>query len=626
MNLTRKQKKLLKKQLKVLSLEQIASNLGVSEKDLLGYLKIKTPKKRYYQLVSDEMAEVVETARNFRLADFLKCNWEYLLILAFLVAGVYFNSLSNDFLSDDIATIRDNPELKNLAYVGLPTPPYFVVTRFVEHLVYSLAGLVPAYYRLVNFVFHFGATSLVFVLGGFFFGMPVSFFAASLYAVHPLLSESVLWISGMPYVLGCFFSLLATVFFLFGLAKKRWLEVITASVLLVISFASSEKTATLAFAWLVFVILSPSLRRDRKNWPFLAVYLLIGLFWAAVLSGQVGERIESLTGSYYSAGGYENPLRQIPIAIGTYLELFAAPLALTFYHSEEIQVSGWELGYKALITLSFFGLMAYCFFKQKKLFFWQVFLFVAMATTLTPLRISWIVAERYAYLGSIGLFFTAAYFLNELGKKLNRQKLTWMILIVILVLFSARTIVRGLDWRNQDYLWLATDKVSPNSHQNHNNLGDLYYRKQDYNRAIAEFQEAIRLKPNYGDAFHNMANVYHVLGNDAEAAKHYETALTFNQNIWQSHLNLAVIYYQTGRADLSLPHMEKVVELKPGEPEYRANLAGMYMGIGNNEKARSEFEKVLMADPTNEKARQGLSNLNKTPETGESGVLPSNTQ
>ncbi len=74
--------------------------------------------------------------------------------------------------------------------------------------------------------------------------------------------------------------------------------------------------------------------------------------------------------------------------------------------------------------------------------------------------------------------------------------------------------MRNFDWKNQDTLWLATAKTSPSSHQNHNNLGDLYARRGEYEKAVEEFKKAIELKPDYGDAYHNLANVYHQIGKE----------------------------------------------------------------------------------------------------------------
>ena len=76
----------------------------------------------------------------------------------------------------------------------------------------------------------------------------------------------------------------------------------------------------------------------------------------------------------------------------------------------------------------------------------------------------------------------------------------------IVVSLSIRTIVRNVDWKNEDNLWVATGKVAPSGAPIHNNLGDVYARHNDYPKAIEEFTRATQINPGYADAYHNLAN------------------------------------------------------------------------------------------------------------------------
>ena len=47
----------------------------------------------------------------------VKMNWKFLGLICILIFGVYLNSLKGDFVSDDYATITQNPLIGNLGYM-----------------------------------------------------------------------------------------------------------------------------------------------------------------------------------------------------------------------------------------------------------------------------------------------------------------------------------------------------------------------------------------------------------------------------------------------------------------------------------------------------------------------------
>ncbi|MFH1388643.1 MAG: tetratricopeptide repeat protein, partial [Patescibacteria group bacterium] len=188
---------------------------------------------------------------------------------------------------------------------------------------------------------------------------------------------------------------------------------------------------------------------------------------------------------------------------------------------------------------------------------------ISLAVTLTPFRISWIVAERYVYLGSIGVIVIFSMFVNWVLGRYKLQGLYWSLLILIVFPLSIRTIIRNADWKSHDTLWLATAKYSPNSPQNHNNLGDYYGRMGDQETAIIEFKKAIELKPNYADAYHNLANTYQQLERFDEAVENYQKAIEFNPGLWQSYQNLGVIYYHQKNFDEALKYFKESLKINP---------------------------------------------------------------
>jgi hypothetical protein len=121
--------------------------------------------------------------------------------LVFLCFLVYFNTLKNGFVSDDIDAIVNNP------LVSRPLYYWLYPSMLLNSLSYALVRLNPLAYHLTNILLHALATLLVFFFLRLFFKTEACFWGASLFAVHPIHTEAVSWISGRPYIMTTLFML-----------------------------------------------------------------------------------------------------------------------------------------------------------------------------------------------------------------------------------------------------------------------------------------------------------------------------------------------------------------------------------------------------------------------------------
>jgi tetratricopeptide (TPR) repeat protein len=601
MVLSGSQKKYIGKHIRRSSLSAISKKTGVPENEILDFLKNHWGKEKYQKFVTGLKTPELSSLKNGSLKTWLTKNWKVLVFFAALVSIVYANSLGNDFISDDIGAIRDNPQLNKFIYFW--HPPYFRLSlvSFIIFLTNKVFGLVPVFYRLPNILFHLGSVILIFFLLAHFFPSPIPFFTASLFAVHPILVESVSWISGTPYSGSAFFILLSFLTYILS-TKKKAKFLLLSFVFFYIALLFSEKVI---FFPLVLFLYEVCFGRLKTNWKKLIPFFVLGGFWILYLAGLVGTRITALATKYYQQPERANPLVQIPIAITSYLGLIFWPQKLTLYHTE-MAFGRVEFIFRAVCTVLSFVLLGFFFKKDRRIFFWGSFFVIALSPTLLPLGISWIVAERYVYLGAIGILAIFSLLVYKLGEKVKNPKVAYTALVVTIVLLSVRTIVRNADWKNQDTLWGATAKFSPSSPQNHNNLGDMYARHGDLQKAAEEFKTAIQLKPNYGDAFHNLANVYQQMGKDDLAIENYQKALSFNPNLWQSYQNLAAIYFDQGKFLLAKENLEKAIGVNSQNSYLYSNLGIIYLNLGEREKAKEATLRALELDPQNQKAKQFL--------------------
>jgi tetratricopeptide (TPR) repeat protein len=507
---------------------------------------------------------------DFNLYQFLLKNINYFSGFFILIFIIYLNAFDNAFVSDDILGTQKNPVF--LDFSNLLSPTYW---SYIPYFIFFKLGLTtPFYFRAINLFLHFGSTCLVFIILNITTKKkPLALITALLFAAHPILIESVTWISGKPYSQYAFFFLASFLFYLRSTqSKENGRRFFLSSVLcFFLTLLSSEKAVAL-FA--IFPLYELAFGNLKKNWKKLWPFLFLTVSFAIIYLSRTGQVMNTLATQYYNPPSekFYNPLIQVPIVISSYLGLIFWPQGLSLYHSEMSFSTGTYL-LCLLVFLVFFGLIFYGWKKNRFLFFWLTFFFISLLPTLTPLKVSWIVAERYVYIGTVGILAVCAYFFNWLLEKFPTKKI-WLSSFFILIIsaLSVRTIIRNIDWDNEDNLWIATAKTSPSGFVIHNNLGDVYARQNNPEKAIAEFKKALEINPGYADAFHNLANTYQAVGNTQEAIINYQKAAEINPRLWQSYQNLASIYFMQKEFAKAYELIKKALEINPTNTSLQENL------------------------------------------------------
>lgn len=392
----------------------------------------------------------------------------------------------------------------------------------------------------------------------------------SLFAVHPILVESVAWLSGMPYALSAMLFLFSFFFYINSRNNSKYYYF---SLLFFLATLNTNDKAISLF--LIFVFWEFCFGSLKNAWKKTVPYFAVSFVWMAMSVLKIGYRIQSIDAVSYSGGqnsGLYNPLVQVPIAIANYLKLIFWPEKLTLYHTD-VSFTQIQFVIIYIVFLAFLGILFYSFKKNRSVFFWLSFFLITLLPVLTPFKIAWIVAERYAYLGTLGIIVPVAMFFDWTARKYGAYKTQiYAGFALIILALSARTIARNGDWKNEDNLWLATAKVDASGQSIHNNLGDVYSRQGDFPKAAEEFQKAIEINPNYGDAYHNLANTYKAMGKNDLAIENYQKALKINPNLWQSYQNLAAIYFDKGDYQKSLEYIQKAIAVNPQDESLKSNL------------------------------------------------------
>lgn len=496
---------------------------------------------------------------------FLEHKFSFLLI-ALLCVGVYFNILDNAFVSDDVQGILENPDLGNLSLALKKLN----LSVFLKDLVFLCFGRGVLAYHILSIVLHILATILV-----YFFILilteneRLSSFATLLFALHPLHTETITWISGRTYALYSVFFLLSFIFYHLSLEKeKRTAYLLSSLVLYTIALFCSYWVLPLL---VIFPLYGWYLKGKKFDWRFyltLAAATAINFFLAYRI-GTVGSK--TATGA--EVGGTHDITVLIPFSITQYLYLLFWPKVLSFYH-EGLRLSSdyvfWSRIFTALFTLL---LPAILFWRKKKLpLFFLFFFLIAISLSLSPIKVGYYVAERYVYLASISFCVLVAYALLWLEKKLPIKNLALFLLIPILLLYSIRAFVRNEDWQTRASFWAATVRDTPTSYRAHNNLGDVYGWRGDWVKAAKQFTTAIRLKANYVAPRYNLGIALMNMGKFEEAEQSLLVALKLKPDYYQAYFVLGIIDYKQGNLEGAREHWEECLKINPNYAKARQAL------------------------------------------------------
>jgi tetratricopeptide (TPR) repeat protein len=535
------------------------------------------------------------------IRQIIKENWKFLTALVIGIFLLYANSLNGAFVSDDYASIPNNPVIMNFGE-GLKGSFLGVMNWFLA-VTFGIGS--PVSFHLFNLIVYMMVCVLAFIFLVLVFNKKIAIFSTILFAVLPVHVEAVSWISGKPYLFTSFTVLFSLIFFILylktGIKKYFWFLI---CFLPITFFAEKVRSISLILLAIFYVFTFGNNSKKKINWLKLSFFGFLGIIvLGLILWPLINFRINNVNSGYNGSGGiFYNPFFQYPTAIAKYLQLALVPADLTLYHTMYI-IPDW-LNWS--IILSYLAAVVYFFFKDKKIFFALGFIFLATAPSMAPVKVSWLVAERYLLLGSLGFCTFLVLFFERLGKKLE---VLWLFLFIFLVFgYMIRVFYRNIDWQTNHNLWVNTCQVSPNSHNAWNNIGDDYDKLaqaettdegklKQYENSIKGFTESVTVKPNYADAYHNRANIFYKMGRYDLASQGYETALSYGPNLYQSYFTLIQIDLIEKNYNMAMQHLDRLNNVKPNDPQVFYMAAVVYANMGQKDKAIQILDQIKSVYP-----------------------------
>lgn len=284
-------------------------------------------------------------------------------------------------------------------------------------LVHTLWGYNPMAFHLASLLWHVANVCLVysFVKALLKVGniplevnmTQIAFFTALVWGVHPVNVESVAWISASKVLIYTFFYLLCLLCYLRYIETQKNVYIVGVIFLFILSFWGKEQAVTLPLCLLLIDYWAGRDLRSKEVWMEKVCFFTLALFGGVVTILSQGVHSNILPYSF---------VYRILFACYALMEYFVKsvlPVNLSYLYpfpilpGEELPVRLWF--YPIFIVVG--GALLYYFRKNKVLVFSILFLVIHIAVTLHIISLARfaIVADRYLYVGEIGISFLLMY-------------------------------------------------------------------------------------------------------------------------------------------------------------------------------------------------------------------------
>ena len=182
-------------------------------------------------------------------------------------------------------------------------------------------------------------------------------------------------------------------------------------------------------------------------------------------------------------------------------------------------------------------------------------------------------ADRYAYLPSVGLGVAVVWLLRDLSRHSDRARAVLVVGGACLILaWSAATARYLRNWRDGITLFEHTLRVTRDNWMAHASLGGEFARLGRVEEAIEQFERGLAINPGDARGQYNLGRCYHLLGKTGQAALRYRRALALRPDLAEAHNNLGVILSAAGDSTQALAHFRAALSIRPDMAEARQNL------------------------------------------------------
>jgi len=432
--------------------------------------------------------------------------------------------------------------------------------------------------------------------------------AALLFAIHPLRSEVVAWVTQRNTLLATLFCLLALLLFCRHLDEGGDRRLLAGAIA---AFVLAIFSKAIVVILPLLLLLLAAFRRGARRLPWLSLFPFFAVSaMAAGLHLAIARKTTVISAAY---GGSLAERLAIALQIpGYYLKKTLFPGALSAFYPDLFSRS---LTSAAVLVscLLLIAATAVVWWLRRRLpevglgFGWFM---IALLPVSNLFATSPVVADRYLFLPAVGLCFTSAALLGRLATRVNvRRGITFALALLLLVL-GVMTHGRNRVWQSDIALWSDTAVRSPAVAGVWYNLGRAWHRTTRLGLALDAYLRAVRLDPADAKALDNAA----ALIPSAEGGLGYRRELVTGlaAQMPMAPAGIALIGHNDtpwSRPEAGEALFLRLLETDTESVELRLALANLYLKVGAPERAAAIYTDVRKSGAGRGEAEFGLARI-----------------
>ena len=564
--------------------------------------------------------------------------WLPAVLLALVTIALYWPATSHDFVNyDDDLVVTSNVHVQNgltpanikWAFLNPMNNIWHPLTVLSHMLDCQLYGLNPWGHHLTSVLLHALNAALVFVLLQKLTGaIWRSLLVAALFGLHPLHVESVAWVAERKDVLSTCFGLLTLIFYARYAQKRSSAERRASNAVTAVSALDSRLSSLDYCIALFFLALGLMSKPMLVTWPFVMLLLdfwplgrlrtsdfgfrtfrslssllleKIPFFALAALASIVTFVVQKQTGALVA-------VVKLPLGarVGNALVSYCRYLGKLFWPAD-LAVYYPHPGYWPLAEVLLAGLLLFVismlFFVKRRQYPFLLMGWLWFVGTLVPViqlvqTGSHAMADRYAYIPSLGILILAIWGACELARRWRYSKMALSVMgCAAIVLCLGLTRQQLGYWQDTETLFRHALEVTDKNFIAHNSLGVTLDKKGQVEEAIRQFQAAIRLKPDYPNAHNNLGVALGRKGQTDDAISQYQEAIRLKPDYAEFYYNLGAALDKKGQVEEAINQFQAAVRLKPDYAEAHNNLGVALGRKGQSGEAISQFQAAIRLKP-----------------------------